>query len=414
MRLARIASTLLLLAPLAGAAGEGAAPPPDAAAEERKALEEQIARELGSSPGGTAPAIPAPAAPAAAAAPAPAEPAKGGSGPLARLLLLPDLSAIGSFAGVYDSYDAGALSPRSGTTGPAAREGAFVFQELELALQAVVDPYARADVFTSFDPGGVSVEEAYLTTLALPAGLQLRAGRFFSPLGRINGTHPHTWEFLDAPLAHDRLVAADKLGGAGVDLSWLTPLPWFAELHLAAQDTTPYAGRDRLTALARLAQFFVPAEPLTIGLGLSAARREEPGAAAFRDLAAVDLLVKFRPISGRAYLMLVAEAFARRFRGLGADPDGGDGWGGYAQLFWRQDEWLGYGVRWDRAPAVPLGASRFSGTEQRWSAVADWFVTEFQRVGLQVARDARPGASTGWELLLHAEFVIGAHGAHPF
>lgn len=53
-------------------------------------------------------------------------------------------------------------------------------------FQAVVDPYARADVFVSFERDSVNVEEAYLPTLTLPAGLQLKAGKFGSPVGRIN------------------------------------------------------------------------------------------------------------------------------------------------------------------------------------------------------------------------------------
>jgi hypothetical protein len=341
----------------------------------------------------------------------------GGAGALARVLLLPDISAVGSFAAVLDSYDAAGLSPRSGSTGPAGKP-TFLFQELELALQAVVDPYARADVFISFSPGEAAVEEAYLTTLALPAGLQLKAGRLFSPLGRINTTHPHTWDFLDAPLAHDRLVGNEKLGGPGADVSWLAPLPWFAELHLAAQGTAPYEDQgERLTGVARLAQFFALSDALTLGVGVSGARRDE-GPGAYRDLVGADLLVKLRPPSGRAYLTFQGELFVRRFRGAAAPGEGGpDGWGAYGQLFWRQDAWYGYGVRWDRAPVAggSGGSAPFApGTEQRWSVVGDWFATEFQRIGLQVARDERPGGQVGWEWLLHLEFVIGAHGAHPF
>jgi len=359
----------------------------------------------------------APLTPAAAQDPAAAAPPPTAANPVARLLLLPDISAIGSFAAVQDSYDAGALSPRSGSTGPAGKP-TFLFQELELALQAVVDPYVRADVFISFTPGEVAVEEAFVTTLSLPASLQLKAGRFFSPLGRLNGTHPHTWDFLDAPLAHDRLIGNEKLAGPGLDASWLAPLPWFGELHLAAQSTDPYPGEaQRFTGVARLAQFFAPTDELSVGVGLSAARRDE-GAGAFRDLGGADLFVKVRPPAGRAYLTLQGELFARRFRGVAAPGEGGsDGWGAYGQLFWRQDEWYGYGVRWDRAPVAsgPVGAAPFTpGAEQRWSLVGDWFATEFQRIGLQASLDRRPGASTGFEWLLHYEFIIGAHGAHPF
>ncbi|HEY6106025.1 MAG TPA: hypothetical protein VIV59_08595 [Anaeromyxobacteraceae bacterium] len=380
----------------------GAAAQPDAAEQAR--LEAEIARALGQA--ATPPAQQAPAG----------QGATGGS-PLARLLLLPDLSAVGSFAAVLDGYDAAGLSPRSGPTGPSGKP-TFLFQELELALQAVVDPYARADVFVSFTPGEVAVEEAYLTTLSLPGGLQLRSGRLFSPFGRLNPTHPHTWDFLDAPLAHDRLLGEEKLAGPGVDASWLAPLPWFAELHLAAQSTASYAGQaERFTGVARLAQFVALSEAATLGVGLSAARRDE-GTGAFRDLGGVDLLVKVRPPAGRAALTLQGELFTRRLRGEAAPGEGGpDGWGAYLQLFWRQDAYSGIGLRWDRAPVAggPGGTEPFApGAEQRWSLVGDWFASEFQRLGLQASLDRRPGAAAGWEWLLHYEFVIGAHGAHPF
>jgi hypothetical protein len=205
-----------------------------------------------------------------------------------------------------------------------------------------------------------------------------------------------------------------------VDLLWLSPLPWFAEVQLAAQTTDPYdGGEGRLTGAAKLQQYFTLAEPLTLGVGLSAARRDE-GAGAWRDLGNVDLLLKYRPVSGRASLALQGELYARRFRGnppaaipaeAAFQGDGTDGTGGYAQLTWRQDAWLGWGLRYGWAPSA--GDSP-PGTEQRWSAVGNWFPSEFSRLALQVAWDRRPAGASGWEAVLHLEFVMGAHGAHPF
>ena len=54
------------------------------------------------------------------------------------------------------------------------------------------------------------------------------------------------------------------------------------------------------------------------------------------------------------------------------------------------------------------------GRERRWSALAGFLPSEFQRLRLQVSRDHLPGGTEGWEVLLHLEFAIGAHGAHPF
>ena len=89
------------------------------------------------------------------------------------------------------------------------------------------------------------------------------------------------------------------------------------------------------------------------------------------------------------------------------------GWetGGYAQLFWRQGAYLGYGARYDEAPAAGEAAP---GTERRYSALATWFPSEFQRLRLQVSYDARPGGQDGFEALLGLELGIGSHGAHPF
>jgi hypothetical protein len=94
----------------------------------------------------------------------------------------------------------------------------------------------------------------------------------------------------------------------------------------------------------------------------------------------------------------------------------GTDWGGYAQLFWRQDAYFGYGVRYDDAPTGPrYGAVGVpEGTERRYSAIANWYPSEFQRIRLQVAYDQRPGGQDGVEVLLGLEFGIGSHGAHPF
>jgi hypothetical protein len=382
----------------------------DAAA--RKKLEEDIAKELGQ--GGsktTAQGQPAPGSqgqPPPGPQEQPAGAAQGGTGgnPMARLLLLPDVSAIGSFAGALDTYDVEARSPREGLFGPRYKPTP-IFEELELGLQSVIDPYARADIFISFTPGGVDVEEAYLTTLSLPAGLQIKAGKFFAPFGRQNQQHPHLWDFVDAPLARDRLVASEVLSGPGLDVAWLAPLPWFTELQVAAQNTAPTPeDEERLTGIGRLLQYLPLSEATTLGVGLSAARRSE-ATGAFRDLGAVDVYLRARPLASRSYVTLQAELYTRKLRNV----EGDSGTGGYAQLFFRKDAYYGYGIRYDRAPAAGDAAP---GPEHRFGAVGIWYPSELQRIRLQVSYDRAPDGRDGLEALLGLEFGIGAHGAHPF
>jgi hypothetical protein len=389
---------------IAGAAAPGKSTSQDEAA--KKKLEEQIAKELGASPGFSPPGAPAGAQ--AEQGTAPAQGSTGGN-PLARLLLLPDISAIGSFAIAHDTYDVEALSPREGPFGPPDKPTPL-FQELELGLQSVVDPYLRADIFIAFTPEGVDVEEAYATTLSLPAGLQVKAGTFFSPFGRQNQQHPHVWEFVDAPLARGRLLATEALAGPGVDVAWLAPLPWFAELHLAGQSTAPTEDDpERLTGVTRLVQYFPFGASTTLGVGLSAARRSE-ATGAFRDLGAVDAYLRWRPLRGRSYVTLQGELFARRFRDVEDAPAGTEK-GGYAQLFWRQGPYYGLGVRYDEAPAAVEAGP---GQERRYGALVAWLPSEFQRLRLQVSYDRRPGGEDGVEAILGFEIGIGAHGAHPF
>ena len=127
----------------------------------------------------------------------------------------PDIGVIGDFGASYISRG--------------KRNFEAYLHETELSLQAVVDPYARADFFISFvrDPEtgkyGVEVEEGYLTTLSLPAQLQLKVGKFREAVGRINPTHPHALPFIDMPNAYVNYFGEEGLNDEGVSLSWLLP-----------------------------------------------------------------------------------------------------------------------------------------------------------------------------------------------
>jgi hypothetical protein len=410
---------LLVASVLAAAQGgaEGALSP-----EEQKKLEEEIAKELGQAPQPSAPGAAQPQAPPAASAPAagaqgepPAPPSAAGTGgnPFARLMLLPDISAIGSAALAYNQLDVASLSPRGDPFAPSAGQLKPLFQELELGIQAVVDPYARADVFLSFASEGVEVEEAYLTTLQLPAGLQVRAGKLFAPVGRLNQQHGHVWTFVDRPLALARLLGPDALKGPGLDVAWLAPTPWFAEVHLAYLSATPgFETAERNGGYARLAQFFDLGEAETLGVGISGGWLDEPGSGAWRRIYGADAFLKVRPPSSRSYLALQGELLLRTLDANGGATDlAGSLWGGYLQASVRDGPYWEFGARAERAPATGLATGA---PEVRYAALATWLPSEFQRLRGQLAWARLPGGQDGLEALLQVEFAIGAHGAHPF
>ena len=105
------------------------------------------------------PPSPEPTAPAEAAVPPGATGAGGPTGALpvygnvaaASKIFNPDIAVIGDFLGA-------AFKNRSSAAPPSLE-----MHEAETSFQAIVDPYARADFFLTFGPGGAGVEEGFIT-----------------------------------------------------------------------------------------------------------------------------------------------------------------------------------------------------------------------------------------------------------
>ena len=70
------------------------------------------------------------------------------------------------------------------------------------------------------------IEEAWLETTRLPAGLQLRAGRFASQVGYLNAQHPHADDFVERPLLY-RGFFGGHWNDDGLRLNWTAPTPFY-------------------------------------------------------------------------------------------------------------------------------------------------------------------------------------------
>ncbi|MGH7429244.1 MAG: hypothetical protein ACREJ4_12955, partial [Candidatus Methylomirabilaceae bacterium] len=138
------------------------------------------------------------------------------------------------------------------------RRRGFTVQNVELSLTGAVDPYfnGEAHIIYLIDPEigetRVELEEAFLTTQALPLGLQAKGGFYFTEFGIINQTHPHAWDWLDQPVINTRFFGPDGLRQAGVRLGWLTPLPWYSELQIGVQN----ANGETASSFFANAEFF--------------------------------------------------------------------------------------------------------------------------------------------------------------
>ena len=102
----------------------------------------------------------------------------------------PDIAVIGNFLGAAGRNNVNPMPP-------------FELNEAETSFQAIVDPYARADFFFSAGPGGLEIEEGFVTFTALPAGLLAKVGKMRGQFGRVNTMHAHVLPWVDR---------ADQLG----------------------------------------------------------------------------------------------------------------------------------------------------------------------------------------------------------
>jgi hypothetical protein len=348
-------------------------------------------------------------------------------------LLNPDLSAIADFAlaahSQRDNWLQGAHDP--------AQKG-FNLQGLELALGAAVDPYFRFDAIIVFNHSEVEIEEAYATTLDLPGHLQARAGQFLTRFGRLNPTHPHSWDFVDQPFALSRVFGAEGSRGLGAELSWLTPLPWYVEWMAStttangAQTARSFLGASQrdvdswldLLYVTTVKQFFPLSDDWSLAWGLSGAFGPNDQAGAARtEVYGSDVYLKWKPAAGTTQeaLRLQIEVIYRQRRVAGGGLQDANG---FAMLAWR------FAQRWDAAARYELSSATLdshgrptsdyldpgrSGKRQRASLSVTFFPTEFSRLRVQGNVD-RPDdlARPIWSAILGLEVAVGPHRPHPF
>ena len=156
-------------------------------------------------------------------------------------LRLIDISAdVLFFAGGSSERDAAISTLQGGGHDPKQR--GFTLGQAEFSLSGAVDPYftGEAHVLTSVNPStgetALELEEAFLTSSALPYGLQLEVGHFLTEFGLINPQHPHFWDWIDQPVVNSRMFGGDGMRQAGFRASWLPPTPWFSEFHFGMQN----------------------------------------------------------------------------------------------------------------------------------------------------------------------------------
>jgi len=336
----------------------------------------------------------------------------------------------------------------------------FNARNAEIAIDGAVDPYFEgfANIVLKLNNDNqteIELEEAFLQTTGLPFGLQIKAGQFFDAFGRINPTHPHTWEFADSPLVNGRLLGPDGLRGVGAQISWTIPVSWYSQALLAVQNgrgSTGYSFRnpgdggvfygrmtnDRearglrdLVFVPRWENSFNLSETQTVLIGASGAfGSNETGPHSHTQIYGGDFLYKWkspRAEGGFPFLKWQTEVMYRRFEaGRGVDnsfpvSETFDDWGAYSQVLWGFKKGWVAGLRGDY---LHMEDSAFTDdftrqSRSRISANLTWYPTEFSKLRLQYNHDFLEEneflASRDVDsVFFQFEFILGAHGAHKF
>lgn len=360
--------------------------------------------------------------------------------------------------GQYATYSSDAEADIPGfVLGPEtefAPEG-FSVGESELVIEANIDDqfHGWTTIALENEDGDtvVALEEAYINTLALPHGLAVKFGRFFSDIGYQNHQHAHAWEFADAPLVY-RSFLGNQLGDDGLQLRWVAPTDVFLEFggELLRGDGFPAGddGQDDIgawTAFAHVGGDVGAGGSWRAGLwhfdGKAADRRSgEDIETAFTGksrISGLDLVYKWAPNGNANVRNLVVQAELMRRSEDGtvvSDPDGaadtsaydGDQLGWYVQSIYQFMPRWRVGLRYDRLSANNDVANPVAGTSletlandgehpQRVSAMVDFSNSEFSRLRLQFNRDeSRGGGETDDQVLVQYIYSLGSHPAHQF
>ena len=335
--------------------------------------------------------------------------------------------------------------PFGGEAGPFS-EG-LSLGETELIFNANVDDkfsaWLTAALALEDGEAVAEVEEAFIETTALPAGLGAKFGRFFSGIGYLNGKHAHTWDFADQPLPYQAFLA-DQYADNGLQVRWLAPTPLFLELGAEVFAGSSYpaggsanSGFGSYTLFANIGGDVGSDSSWLAGvsyLDVEALERvsgDEDEPLLFSGdstLTSAHFVWKWAPNGNwkQRNLVFQSELFWRNDDGnyelpfgsvLAYDTDQ-EGW--YAQAVYQPVPRWRFGARVDGLSGDSPGAlfddtplALRSDDPRRYSLMTDWSNSEFSRLRLQFMRDeSGPEDANQWGIqYIHS---IGAHGAHVF
>jgi len=329
------------------------------------------------------------------------------SDPGAAKVFNPDMSVIGNFLGKV-----GQPNPFEFGTDDIRRP--LNLDEAEVALQAWVDPYAKANVILSVTKGGIDVEEGYAQFVTLPYDLTAKVGKFKALFGKDNTWHAHVRPWIDQPLVIHNFFGDEGFNDDGISVSKTIPNPWNTFIEATGE---VYEGRvakvfDRrgfndLAYNSHLKIFRDISENNNVEVGTSYARGTLSDV--HNQFAGIDVTYRWKPPQLGLYKGFIGRVEAISNRRGDADHTLR---GFYASADYQLSRRLFTGVRIDSSDRFVAGATP---TDRGLSATLTFWPSEFTQLRGQLRRMRYGDVNrTVNEFLFQLQFAIGAHGAHTF
>lgn len=322
----------------------------------------------------------------------------------------------------------------------------FAVRGAELLFYTDVDPYFKSYIVLNATPDPSandeavpSLEEAAIVTTSL-SHVQVRAGRFFMPFGRLSMIHDHDLPFTTRPPSLDNYVGGESAGD-GVQVQALVPFDHFLQITGGAFNKLganfPLVNTDgnrrdssELTYFGKILTSFDIGDDHTIDWSVSTA--QVPDATIRRNLSDLEFTYKWHPIGSparhdsnlRQKLVWGTELLYNRLRTqfpFQPTPDDtlvtrGDtkrGFGGYSYVEYFIDKNWSVGPRVDLFENVDPTVISKRTYEQTYSAFLTYNFSEFSRLRFEYDRRYFFDGHQANEFFLQFTAFWGAH-THGF
>lgn len=330
------------------------------------------------------------------------QPVENASNTGASKALNPDISVIGNFL----SHAGDNLEDRA----------PIDIDEVEVAYEAFIDPYAKGKFFISVGRDSIDVEEGYAQFVALPFGLTAKAGKTKATFGKDNTWHTHVRPWVDQPLMISRFLGEEGVSDIGLSVSKTIDNPFNAFVEATGEiysgdveGTFGRATNNDLLYNAHLKFFKDISENSNIELGTSFMRGTLPDSdGGHNRLAGIDVTYRWKPLQRSIY-----NSFIARLEAISNQRSDFDRtlYGYYASADYQFAQRWYTGVRIDGADRI-ADVNRLR--DHGLSATLTFWPSEFSQIRGQLRRTQLEHGPTFNEFLLQLQFAIGAHGAHSF